>query len=85
MHSPGGWIIDGTTWAENPRLTLPLWLFGVVDLWFLAMGQRSMMTPRALPCPGSVGEQPAALMDAFALLDAMAAKTTEGANDAGAD
>lgn len=22
-----------------------------------------------LPCPGSVGEQPAALMDAFALLD----------------
>lgn len=23
----------------------------------------------ALPCPGSVGEQPAALMDAFAMLD----------------
>lgn len=23
----------------------------------------------ALPCPGSVGEQPAALMDAFAKLD----------------
>ena len=22
-----------------------------------------------LPCPGSVGEQPAALMDAFAMLD----------------
>lgn len=26
----------------------------------------------ALPCGGGVGEQPAALMDAFALLDALA-------------
>lgn len=25
--------------------------------------------PAPLPCPGAVGEQPAALMDAFAMLD----------------
>lgn len=27
-----------------------------------------------LPCPGSVGEQPAALMDAFAMLDKWSAE-----------
>ncbi len=25
--------------------------------------------PQVLPCPGSAGEQPAALMDAFAVMD----------------
>jgi len=27
--------------------------------------------PQVLPCPGSPGEQPAALMDAFAIIDSM--------------
>ena len=30
--------------------------------------QPSLM-PQVLPCPGSAGEQPAALMDAFAVMD----------------
>jgi len=41
----------------------------VVDLWFVARRFASPLSGRALPCPGSAGEQPAALMDAFALLD----------------
>ncbi len=27
--------------------------------------------PQVLPCPGSPGEQPAALMDAFAIIDSL--------------
>lgn len=27
--------------------------------------------PQVLPCPGSPGEQPAALMDAFAIIDGL--------------
>jgi hypothetical protein len=29
------------------------------------------MTGQMLPCPGSPGEQPAALLDAFAMIDAL--------------
>ena len=49
-----------------------------MDLWFACrrhMGMFGSFT--ALPCAGGVGEQPAALMDAFALLDAAAAKKEE--------
>jgi hypothetical protein len=47
----------------------------VVDLWqdcrrFGGAGALGMGALLALPCAGGVGDQPAALMDAFALLDA---------------
>jgi hypothetical protein len=41
----------------------------VVDLYFTAKRYASPLTGQVLPCPGSPGEQPAALMDAFVLLD----------------
>jgi hypothetical protein len=46
----------------------------VVDLWFLAKRFVGPMTGQVLPCPGSPGEQPAALMDAFAVLDGLDVK-----------
>lgn len=48
---------------------LPAWVWPVVDLYFTAKRYASPITGQALPCPGSAGEQPAALMDAFLLLD----------------
>ena len=42
----------------------------MVDLWFRTQAYSSPMGGRALPCPGSVGEQPAPLMDAFDLIEA---------------
>uniref|UniRef100_UPI0035CA4965 hypothetical protein n=1 Tax=uncultured Sphingomonas sp. TaxID=158754 RepID=UPI0035CA4965 len=49
----------------------------MVDLWFLCRRYMSPMSGPILPCPGAPGEQPAALMDAFAILDAAAAKETD--------
>lgn len=49
---------------------LPFWVWAVVDLFFLTRQYTSPMGGRVLPCPGSPGEQPAALMDAFAILEA---------------
>ena len=45
-------------------------MWSVVDLWFTCRRFASPYTPQILPCPGSAGEQPAALLDAFAILDA---------------
>lgn len=49
---------------------MPGWVFGVVDLWLRCRRNMGMLGSfTALPCPGGIGDQPAALMDAFALLD----------------
>lgn len=50
---------------------LPAWVWPVVDLYFQSLRYASPFGGRALPCPGGVGEQPAALMDAFLILDGM--------------
>ncbi|HEV7658833.1 MAG TPA: hypothetical protein VGO55_03205 [Allosphingosinicella sp.] len=50
----------------------------MVDLWFTCRRNMGMMGSfTALPCSGGVGEQPAALMDAFALLDSNIDKEAE--------
>lgn len=49
---------------------IPAWVFAVVDLWFACRRHMGMMGSfTALPSAGGVGDQPAALMDAFMLLD----------------
>jgi hypothetical protein len=40
----------------------------VIDLYFLTRRYAGMMGI-PLPCPGSPSEQPAALLDAFAIID----------------
>ena len=47
----------------------PASIWPVVDLYFLAARFASPLGGRILPCPGSPAEQPAALLDAFAVLD----------------
>jgi hypothetical protein len=73
----GGWEIDGRRWPENPLIVLPAWVWPVVDLWLLCR-RHAGIGGAPLPCPGSVGEQPAALMDAFRLLD----RAMQGKSDA---
>jgi hypothetical protein len=67
-ETSGGWEIDGQVWLDNPMLTLPQWALSTVDL-FLRCKRAAGMMGTALPAPGSVGEQPAALMDGFDLLE----------------
>lgn len=52
---------------------MPRQIYEVVDLW-LACRRAGAMKATALPCIGGVGDQPAALMDAFAFLDDMIGK-----------
>lgn len=52
-------------------MALPAWIWAVVDLWIVARRHASPLGGRVLPCPGSPAEQPAALLDAFVLLDGM--------------
>ncbi len=77
-HAEKGWIIGEAHWSENPLIAAPPWAFTVVDLWLdcKRLSGASIFGRGAapLPCPGSVGEQPAALMDAFALLDSWTEK-----------
>jgi hypothetical protein len=40
-----------------------------VDLWFTTRRFSSPMMGQPLPCPGSPAEQPAALLDAFLVLE----------------
>ena len=67
----GGWELNGRRWAENPRVALPAWVWPVVDLWLTCRQFRSPFGGQVLPCRGSPGEQPAALLDAFAIMDAV--------------
>jgi hypothetical protein len=41
----------------------------VVDLWLMCRRYAGPLTGTPLPTGGAPGEQPAALMDAFAMLD----------------
>ncbi|WP_162527161.1 hypothetical protein [Sphingomonas solaris] len=47
-------------------------MFSVVDLWFATRAHGGQMGGRILPCAGAIADQPAALMDAFMLLDSFA-------------
>jgi hypothetical protein len=49
-------------------------VWAVIDLWIMTRRYASPFGGQPLPCPGSPGEQPAALMDAFAILDAEIAR-----------
>ncbi|MBB6503215.1 hypothetical protein F4693_000164 [Sphingomonas endophytica] len=48
---------------------LPASIWPVVDLYFLTARFAGPLGGRVLPCPGAPAEQPAALLDAFAVLD----------------
>jgi len=43
----------------------------VLDLFYAVRRFSSPLGGRPLPCPGSPAEQPAALLDAFAILELM--------------
>ncbi len=43
----------------------------MIDLWQLCRVNAGPFGGRVLPCAGGPGEQPAALLDAFAMLDGM--------------
>lgn len=43
----------------------------MIDLYFTARRFAAPMGTAPLPCPGSPGEQPAALLDAFAIIDGL--------------
>lgn len=89
-----GWIIGTDIWEENPAIVIPRAIFGVVDLWIrlrnharsgetiLPSANGLMRLPSSgippLPGPGGFGDQPAALMDAFGILDRAASGGEEG-------
>ena len=50
---------------------MPHWAFATVDLWGACRVPGPMGTQRLLPCSGGAGDQPAALMAAFAMIDGM--------------
>lgn len=60
-------------------MTVPRWALFVVDLWadlrrWAGTGPMGGTGPRPMPGPGSYMEQPAALLDALAMLDHMVAE-----------
>lgn len=80
LRSGDGWVIGGDLWLENPAVAVPRWAFSVVDLWLRCRPLAGKLGgPSPLPCSGGVGDQPAALMDAFDMLDALLA--AEQSND----
>lgn len=60
---------------------LPEWVWGVLDLWEACRVPGPMGgTLRMNPCAGGVGDQPAALMDVFRMVDDLvAARQAKGA------
>ncbi len=53
---------------------LPAWLWPVLDLWAACRSPGGMGAPlRHNPISGGNGEQPAALMEAFAMIDQIVA------------
>lgn len=73
----GGWITCGewrgqaVLWWRNPRLLLPRPWFMAVSLWRQSQGG---MGRGWLPGAGGVNDQPAWLLDAFAVLAAEEAR-----------
>jgi hypothetical protein len=54
---------------------LPGWIWPVLDLWAACRSPGAMGgTLRHNPCSGGVGDQPAGLMEAFAMIDDIVAK-----------
>lgn len=71
----GGWRIGDFDYAENPRFTTPAWATRLVARWWqMRMMAKAPMGPegRMLPCAGGYYDQPAAVLDAFALFDRLA-------------
>ncbi|MBP6031254.1 MAG: hypothetical protein KA533_07485 [Sphingobium sp.] len=65
-------------------MILPRWLFWVVDLWMRTrldapQGVLGVRGAPSLPCAGAWQDQPAALMDAFMILDGILAQEQKGA------
>ena len=55
---------------------MPRQIFEIVDLWFCCR-RVGGVDGKALPASGGVGDQPAALMDAFMMLDDFAKDKVE--------
>jgi hypothetical protein len=54
---------------------LPAWIWPVLDLWALCRSGGGMGgIVKHPPGPGGMGDQPAALMDAFAMIDRLMAE-----------
>lgn len=63
-------------------MTVPRWALFTVDLWFRSRSAAPVIPPgirgpAPLPCAGAWQDQPAALLDAFALLDCFLAAEQE--------
>ena len=65
----GPWLINGDTWTVNPLTVIPRAIFDVVDMW-MAMRLREKDGGHFLPSAGGMMDQPAALIEAFGILDA---------------
>lgn len=75
-------MIGGIHWPENPALTVPRWAFAVVDLWMRCRAAGNAMIGGAvLPGAGGMTDQPAALIDAFDMLDAAMKQEQADAGD----
>ena len=77
LHPPGAgeWIVGGTTWAENPRITMDGGWATFVRLW--AACRAGMGGIAHWPDAGGVADQAAWVVDAFAVLGAIDAELNE--------
>ena len=62
-----GWDIDGTFYPENPAFTLPLWARDMLTLWQYCQGGMGGFNG-TFPDPGTVWDQPAVMIEAFAVM-----------------
>ena len=77
LHPPGAgeWIVGGTTWAENPRITMDGGWATFVRLWAACRAGMGGIAP--WPDAGGVADQAAWVVDAFAVLGAIDAELNE--------
>ncbi|MEA3390022.1 MAG: hypothetical protein U9R64_12230 [Pseudomonadota bacterium] len=62
---------------------MPRWALFTVDLWARCRAKGGGLlggVPPTMPCAGGYGEQPAALMDAFDMLEEMARDARDAAH-----
>lgn len=71
LRPPGGgaWQVGAHTWPLNPRHTTPRAYFHIIRLWSRCRSGMGGMA--ALPEPGGINQQPAWLIAAFGILDAV--------------
>ena len=58
---------------------LPAWVWGLLDIWAACRVPGGFGPQHLLPQPGAAAEQPAALMDALAMIDQATAEKQEPA------